>query len=45
MSYHAAKFGGHTHSDSRDIINFVCHVVLQDHVTRLSYDFMVRSFS
>ena len=47
MSYHPAKFSGHRHSDSdsRDIMIFVCHVTLQDHVIRAFCGFMVRSFS
>ena len=45
MSYHPAKFGSHRHSGGIDIMNFVFQVVLHDHVTRTSYDFMVRSFS
>ena len=43
VSYHPAKFGGHRHSGSRDIIVFVCHVTLQDDVIKALNDFMVRS--
>ena len=43
VSYHPAKFGGHRHSGSRDIMIFVCHVTLQDHAVKTLYDFMVRS--
>ena len=45
MRYHPAKFGGHRHSDSRDIMVFVSRVALQDHLTRASCDLMVRSFA
>ena len=31
MSYHPAKFGGYSQSDSGFIKNLVCHVILQDH--------------
>ena len=34
VSYHLAKFGGHWHSGSGDIIILVCHVISQDHVTK-----------
>ena len=44
MSYRPIKFGGHRHSVSRDVMVFVCHVALQDHVIRASCDFMVTSF-
>ena len=40
MSYHPAKFGGHSHFGSKVIINLVCHVILQDHVIKVSCDFM-----
>ena len=43
VNYHPAKFGGHRHSGSRDIIVFVCHVTLQDDVIKALNDFMVRS--
>ena len=39
----SCKFGGHSHSGSRDIIIFVCHVTMQDHVIKALCDFMVRS--
>ena len=45
MSYHPSKFVGHRHPGSRDIMAFVCRVALQEHVTRPSSDFMIRSFS
>ena len=35
-----SKFGGHRHSDSKDIMNLVCHVILEDHVIKGSFDFM-----
>ena len=41
MSCHPAKFGGHKHSGSRDII-FVCHVNLLNKVIRALCDFIVR---
>ena len=34
-SQQPAKFGGHRHCDSEN----VCHVILQDHVIKESYDF------
>ena len=37
------KFDDHWHSGSRDIMIFVCHVTLQDHVTGVLCDFMDRS--
>ena len=43
MSYHPTEFGGHRHSGSRDIMVFVCHVILQDHVIRVLCDFMFMS--
>ena len=43
MSYHPAKHGGHRHSSSRQIMIFVCHVTLEDHVMRALYDLLVRS--
>ena len=33
VNYHPAKFGGHKHCGSEDMI-WVCHVVLQDHVIK-----------
>ena len=30
VGYYIAKFGGHRHSGSRDILVFVCHMTLQD---------------
>ena len=40
MSYHSAKFGGHSHPGSGVIRNLVCHVILQDHVDKVSCDFI-----
>ena len=45
MSYHPTKFSGHRHSGSRDIMIFVCHVNLQNHVIRVLCGFMVRRTS
>ena len=42
MRYHPVNFGGHRHSDSREIMLFVCHVTLQDHLIRVLYDLLVR---
>ena len=33
VSYHPAKFGGHRHTGSEDII-LVCQVISQDHVIK-----------
>ena len=43
MSYHPAKFGDHKLPGGRDLMIFVCHVILQDHVIRALCDFMVRN--
>ena len=43
VSYHPAKFSGYRHSGSRNIMIFVCHVTLQDHVIKVLCNFMVRS--
>ena len=45
MSYYSVKFGGHRHSDSREVMIFVCHVTLLDHVIRALYDLLVGSSS
>ena len=42
-SYHPAKSGGYSHSDSGVITVLVCHVILQYHVIRGSCDFMDES--
>ena len=43
MIYLPMKFGGHRHSGSREIMIFVCHVTLEEHVIRALYDLLVRS--
>ena len=43
VSHHLTMFGGHRHYDSGDGWALVCHVILQDHVIKVSYDFRVRS--
>ena len=40
VSYHHAKFGGHSHSGSRDIMLLVCHVNSQEQVIKGSLNFM-----
>ena len=40
MSFHPAQFGGHSHFGSEVIMNLVCHVLLQDHVVKVPWDFM-----
>ena len=42
-SYHPAKFGGHWHCGSGDIMVLACHVVSQGHLIKGSYDLMGRS--
>ena len=37
VSLHPTKFGGHRHCDSGDIIVLVCHLILQDHMIKVSY--------
>ena len=39
----SAKFDGHRHSGSRDIINFVYYVTLQDHLIKVLNEFIFRS--
>ena len=34
INNHPAKFGSHKHSGSRDIMIFVCHLALREHVIR-----------
>ena len=41
ISYHPAKFGGHRHCGSGDMI--LVYVILQDQVIKGSCDFMGRS--
>ena len=45
MSYHPGKFGCHGHSDSGDVMVFICHLTLQDHVVKVFYHFMFRSLN
>ena len=33
-SHHPVKFGGHRHCSGRDIMDLVCHMIYQDHVTK-----------
>ena len=40
VSYHPAKFGGHSHSSSEAINSLFCHVILQDHEINGSRKFM-----
>ena len=44
-SYHSAKFCCYRHSCNRDMVVFVCHVTLQDHMVKALYDFVIRSLS
>ena len=39
VSYHPAKFGSYSHSESGDIILLVCHANSQDHIIEGSCDF------
>ena len=41
--YHPAKFSGHGHSGSGDIL--VYHIISQDQVIKVSYDLMGESLS
>ena len=43
LSYHPAKLGGYRHRGSEDIMVLICHVIVQDRMTKWSYDFMRRS--
>ena len=45
VSQHPARLGGHRHCGSGDIMVSVCHVILQDHLIKGSYDSMGRSLS
>ena len=42
MSYHSAMFCGHSHSGSGVTMIPVCHVISQDHVSKMSCDFYER---
>ena len=44
-NHQLASFGGHRHRGSGDIMTSVCHMILQDHVTESSCNFMDRSLS
>ena len=39
-SRHPAKFGDHGHRSSGDTMILVCHMILQDHMTKGSGNFM-----
>ena len=39
-SYHPAKFGGHRHCGTVDIMFLVCYMIEQDRVIEESCDFM-----
>ena len=41
-SHQLAKFGDHRHCDSGDIMILVCHMILQDHVIKWSFEFTGR---
>ena len=43
VSYRPTKFGGHGHCGSGSIMVLVCHMILQDHVSKASGNFMGRS--
>ena len=40
VSHTSTKFGGHWHCDSGDIVDIVYHMVLKDHVIKVSFDFL-----
>ena len=40
VSHFPARFGGHTHCGSEDIMVLVCHVILKENVLKGSCDFM-----
>ena len=42
---HHAKFHGRSYCGSRDVMYLICHVALQDHVIKGSFDFMEGNFS
>ena len=35
IGYYPAKFGGHRHCGSEDVMILVCHVVLEDHAIKV----------
>ena len=45
VSHYPAKFGGHRHCDSGDIIVLVCHVISQECLIKRSRDFSCSSSS
>ena len=45
VNYHSARFGGDRDYGNGDIMIFVCHVTFEDHMFKLSNDFMIRSAS
>ena len=42
VSHHPAKFTGHKYCCNEDVVVLVCKVILQDHVTKGSGNFMAR---
>ena len=40
LSCYLTKFGGHGPCDSRDIVDLIFHMALQDHKIKASCDFM-----
>ena len=45
VTYHPAKFGSHRHCDSGDMMILVCHMILEDRVTKKLSNFMSGSQS
>ena len=45
VNYHLAKFGGHKHCGSTDLMFLVCQGILQDHMIKGSCDVLGRSLS
>ena len=45
VSHHPTTFDYPRHYSMGDIMVLVCHVTSQDHVIKISYDFIVRSLS
>ena len=43
VSYHPFKSGGHRNCGFEDIMASVCHVIFQEHVIKIFYDFLVKS--
>ena len=41
ISYHPTKFGGHKDCGGEDIMILVCHVILENHVIKMSCEFEV----